>query len=411
MIMKRFTATILSLGILLYIGVIPAFAANAIDEARGKTGVAQEFQELEELCSDEFCITQAESIKVYNQLLQNMRESVSLYSSRIYGEYPDYYGGAYIDDQTGELVILVTDLSAITQNAIATFAEDSPQIRVQRCSIPYNHILDAIETVSENLQYFDDQGVHIDSIRDDIINNRVIINVQGLNPSKITIIKELADYDFLVFENSEGIVLDSTSRSGGKIFNVDTNMSSTLGFAAEREGVSGFVVAGHTAQENAVFATDDMNETKLGVTKESAWKNKSKADAAFVQAYNGITISNSLPGAGDIWGATTYEVPAGTTVYMYGAMSGYLKSGQIISISQTQNVGGLTISKQMVANYSAVGGDSGAPVMIYDGTFNGPKYTLIGIHSAHLKNGSSQIDYFSPYQNIVDELGITFVED
>lgn len=48
----------------------------------------------------------------------------------------------------------------------------------------------------------------------------------------------------------------------------------------------------------------------------------------------------------------------------------------------------------------------GAPILFYDGNYGGKAcYVLRGIHSGH--NSNTGILYFSPYKNIVVELGIT----
>ena len=54
-------------------------------------------KEMEKHHSNEFYITQMESIKLYNILLHNMEEQTKVYSSRVDCQYPDYYGGAYIE--------------------------------------------------------------------------------------------------------------------------------------------------------------------------------------------------------------------------------------------------------------------------------------------------------------------------
>ena len=59
--------------------------------------------------SNEFFVTQAESIEIYNQLLDSFK--ATNYSD--IGEtnliYPDYYGGAYINNETGELIIKIVE--------------------------------------------------------------------------------------------------------------------------------------------------------------------------------------------------------------------------------------------------------------------------------------------------------------
>ena len=60
----------------------------------------------------------------------------------------------------------------------------------------------------------------------------------------------------------------------------------------EKYMASGVVVAGHTAETvGDTFATDDAEETTIGDVVATAWRNRSTADAAFVEAARGITPS------------------------------------------------------------------------------------------------------------------------
>lgn len=405
--MKRFVTMILSVIMLLSIGVTPVFAASETETHAQQDALEAYFLELH---SNEFYITQMESIKTYNQLLQSMEMYAMTNSSSADSQYWDYYGGAYIDDQTGKLVVLVTDLSSFTLNKMRTFSRNGDSIQFQLCDTPYNQILNAIEILSENIEYLESQGVYIDSIRDDVLNNCVVVDMQELNPSKIAIVKTVADYDFLHFKNSEGITLDVSVEAGTGIYNVNTNMLSTLGFAATLDGEPGFVVSGHSAKTIGDEFATDAEELTIGTVIATAWRNKSTADAAFVQAARRITPTNELAsGSGNIWGTTSYRLPANTTISMLGQESG-LTSGKLQSYSVTSNhASGITIYDQWCATYSSDGGDSGAPIMLYEGKYDVSRYTLLGIHSG--RNTKSNVSYFTPYQNIVDELGIEFIDD
>lgn len=418
--MKRFIPIMIGLVILVLILNPPAFAADETGDSfvyglSDEREMAEALKkEMEKHHSNEFYITQMESIKLYNILLHNMEEQTKVYSSRVDCQYPDYYGGAYIDNQSGELVVLVTDLSEITLSRMTMFAQGSDLVRFELCNTSYNGILTAIKTLSENLEYFESQGVNIDCIRDDILGGHVVVDVQELDSSKIASIKAVANYDFLCFQNSEGMTLDTSVKAGSGIYNKETNMASTLGFAATLDGMSGVVVAGHTAETvGDTFATDDAEETTIGDVVATAWRNRSTADAAFVEAARGITPSNGLASSyGNIWDVLTYECPVNTSVCMAGAYSishNYgMAYGEIkgFNLTAAHGIGEPKIYDQWYATYKAYEGDSGAPVMIYEGNYDVPRYRLVGIHSG--RNKASTLPYISPYQNIVDELGITF---
>lgn len=399
---KRIVSMLMA--VLMAISVISTTALATAKE------ITDELQDPLEIHNNEFYINQMDSIRIYNQLLQDMKNETQAYSNYAESIYPSYYGGAYIDNQTGNLIVLVTDLPLGTHSQISTFAQDYASVQFKTCAVSYNQILDAIEILSDNIDLLESRGVHIDTIRDDVLNNCVVVDVQDSSSEKIETIKSIANFEFLHFQDSNGLTFDSTIRAGSGIYNVDTNNALTFGFAAELRGKPGFVTAGHAVETiGDQFATDDADEILIGTASATAWYNRSTADAAFIEANRGIIPSNLLVGSGDLWGASSWEFPIGTTIFMRGARSG-LTSGTLQSRNATSNhEGGVKLYHQWYGTYTARGGDSGAPVMTYDGNFDGPRYILIGIHSG--RNTQSQISYFSPYENIVDELGITFVED
>ena len=61
------------------------------------------------------------------------------------------------------------------------------------------------------------------------------------------------------------------------------------------------------------------------------------------------------------------------------------------------------VNNQMVASFSNAPGDSGGPVMVYNGMSGSQVlYKLVGI----IAGGNGTYGYFSPYQNIWNELGV-----
>lgn len=90
---------------------------------------------------------------------------------------------------------------------------------------------------------------------------------------------------------------------------------------------------------------------------------------------------------------------------MYGAFSG-LTSGMITSTNATINDGTYTFKNMGQATYSLQNGDSGAPILFYDGNYGGvSRYSLVGIHEG--QGGNAR--FFSKYAKIVDELGISAI--
>lgn len=385
---------------------------------------------------NEFYVTQSESIRIYNQLLNSFTAQPNIYAAN--GEtfsYPDYYGGAYINQETGKLVILVTDMSIATYAVNAVLPTENTGVTYQMCNISYNQIKQAINTISQNADVLREQGVFIRAILDDILNEGVIVYVEDLTEEKEQSIREIANYSFLRFENVEKAAEESGERnavrpaekiykelindtaratvaigSGWPIINTSTNELSTLGFPARRNGVTGFVVAGHAAKaENQSFTYRTFNGqyASLGTCKATAFYNSSTADAAFIEAGSGITTTTETYFGEYIWGASTY-LPVGTSIVMYGAVTGKLSKSIVTAIGgEYLYYKGMTIKEFCAAQYNSQKGDSGGPVMTYDGYFDGEhRYTICGIHAAEEFGG---VRLFSSYANIVKELNVTCI--
>lgn len=145
---------------------------------------------------------QTRSIEQYNQILDSMS---SAYSNEAM-IYPDNYGGAYIKEETGELVILMTDM----QNDSISYADnvsDKNGISYELCDVSYNELIEAVDIITENMGNLKEKGIHIVSVWAQPQYGQVVVGVKELTQDKIYEIKKFADYNFLVFQNSEGVQL------------------------------------------------------------------------------------------------------------------------------------------------------------------------------------------------------------
>ncbi|HWU87452.1 MAG TPA: hypothetical protein VN253_09260 [Kofleriaceae bacterium] len=98
--------------------------------------------------------------------------------------------------------------------------------------------------------------------------------------------------------------------------------------------------------------------------------------------------------------ARTSELTVGTRVYMQGAASSGLQAGRITATNVTsKRPSGLVLTGQIMANYTAIAGDSGAPVFLSGAqgevTFAG---IVVGTHDDE--------QLFSPWEGIQSDLGL-----
>ena len=359
--------------------------------------------------SREFYLTQAQSVETYNDILRNfVLQSDSAVGRTVINDeeddeirYPDYYGGAYIEEATGELIVMITEDSEYIYENINMCTDG--EFKYEICDVSYNEMTEIIEKLSEQIEYFDDLGIEITSIQDDILGGVVQVGVNELTERKADIITEVIGCDFLQFVEGENETEVAVAGGGHGIVSTNNGASSTIGFAATRGGVEGWVIAGHAV--NAIGEGINIHGTALiGTAVATAYRNDSTADAAFIRS-NGFHIpTNALARTGCyILGASTLDFPVNTVVYMLGNVSG-LTSGRITSTNATTRPSDdIILLNQTRATYASVGGDSGAPILFYDGNFGGKiSYTLLGIHHGTGASGK----YFSKYSEIVEQLGV-----
>lgn len=360
---------------------------------------------------NEFYITQTESVRIYNEMLEAFAEEnstvYSLMSETTEETYPEYYGGAYIDEN-GELVVLVTEMTNSVNAEVQQVTNDSSQVSTELCEVSYNEMCYVIDFLTDRMEMLRNQGVVIDSICDNIMDGKVIVSIIDLNQSKEEVVREYIDCEFLEFVNSDG--MESTANSVGGGYGIASdNGTSTAGFAAVYQSgeTVGLVAAGHAFQNFGDKAY--YNGEYIGFVWETAYYDGSTADAAFITPDSDVEITGILKNGGHVFGGFTTVYPVNSTIYMYGNVS-KLQSGKITSTSSSvyYNELDITFKKQCVATYSSQKGDSGAPILFFDGNYGGKSYYVIcGVQSGY--NKTKGVSFYSPYGNIVNELGITCV--
>lgn len=398
---KRFTALFMSITLVL---VSCAFGVTALENDMDSL-----FDDME--YDNEFYITQTESIRVYNEMLEAFAEenstTYSLNSQTSDETYPEYYGGAYIDDN-GELVVLVTEMTSAVSSKVRQATDNSSQVSTELCEVSYNEMCYVIDFLTNKMEELRNQGVVIDSISDNIMKGNVTVSIIDLNHNKEKLVREYIDCEFIEFVNSSGAESTASTVGGGYGIASDTG-TSTAGFAAEDTyyGVTGIVVVSHIFQD---FGDDAYyNGEYIGFVWESGYENNSTADASFIKQDGDVNITAVLKNNGRVFGGWTSELPVNATFSMYGNVS-KLQSGRITSTNTSvlYNSLNITFTKQCSATYYSQNGDSGAPILYYEGNYGGKTcYTICGIQSGY--NRSLGVSYFSPYKNIVNELGITCI--
>lgn len=119
-----------------------------------------------------------------------------------------FYGGTYLDRETGEQVILLTDLSKIGE-----FTDVPENVRFEKCNYTFAELSDEIKLINVKLGRLKDrnEGYAADVVAWGLhdMENRLFIDIYRMNDEKVQWFKEnVSNKSYLVFNNAESFPQD-----------------------------------------------------------------------------------------------------------------------------------------------------------------------------------------------------------
>lgn len=389
------------------------FPINVQAEHSGESTILMDY-------SEEYLMNQAESVQLYNVLLDSFTQDTNS-NNRMAHEidtvYPDFYGGAYVDLETGGLTIKLTDLGA-KQNLVDS-VRFNKNITYKLCDVTLNELDSIANDINEKTTDYVEHGVIIEVTKVDPVLSKVIVEIQDLDESMIRYLTKDMPSEVvkrIEWHKAEGRAIHNAYGGGQTIMNPDRGSSSTIGFAAKKGVISGFVIAGHAGDVGDEIRCSGV---LLGEITHNAYDYNTNADAAFVTAASGVSITNDLKTGQTIVDVETGRLPVGTVVYKYGMTTGWT-NGRVTAQNVRVNYFNddeevyYYVSGCVETDYYSQRGDSGGPVVYSAGSND--QYILCGIHSGNrvgneINENTGEYDveasYYSPYANIVAALDIT----
>lgn len=308
---------------------------------------------------------------------------MSSYAKNLQGtehDYPQYYGGAYVDED-GFLVIAVTEDVAECKKDLM-FRIDDSMVRYQLVSFNYS-FLQSIKNLIQN---------YIDSNRDDEVSrnikawgirqkmNKVIVYLEDTNDERIKGFKEkITSSDAVQFMPMAGhFVADTVSIDAG---NPIKNASVAYRALTVGSQIKGVVTAAHVVRLNNYIQTVGGTDFAKCIKRHYGVS----ADAAFCE----ITDANFVPSR-DIYGLSgailnnnTMDPIEGSIVYKVGSKTG-LTSGLIMDTDfACQYKDGTRFQHLTATSYGHDHGDSGGIVYYLTGSTR----FIAGVHCAGFENG------------------------
>ncbi|RZQ65937.1 S1 family peptidase [Amycolatopsis suaedae] len=285
------------------------------------------------------------------------------------------FGGAWIDDASGALVVGVTDRAKAAE---VTRAGARPKL-VRTSAAALDAMTDKLNSIAPSVPKW------ITRWGPDVANNSVTLTVLPGHSEKAKAVAAAAGLSEVRVEESPEVPQYYPSFQGGEAYNIGQSRCS-IGFSVR----GGFVTAGHCRTETGGGALT-KNGQALGQWGGASFPGN---DYAWVRTNSSWTPAGSVAGVGPVRGST--EAATGASVTKSGSTTGVTR-GTIGRKNQTVNypqgsVGGLTAT-----NAQCRPGDSGGAFI--SGT------QAQGVVSG----GSTSTCYFQPVNEILRVYGLSLV--
>lgn len=316
----------------------------------------------------------------------NMRSSES-------DNYPNYYGGSYIDDN-GNLNVMLTDEYVYDKDVDDLLSS----VKTEKCEYSYATLSETVDIVTDAMENGDSiirsrdaEQTYYEDITGSVLNdeeNVVEVYINGLNAEKSQWFYEnVCNSDCVVLKASTGSATEEVNNSGQGISTTNSQFSGAFRVKkTDDAGVHyGFITCAHGNSAGDTVYGDDGK--KIGTVKLRKYGNA--YDMAYVQMSAKNNFSNTITGSSYTLKSTNDDINSpvvGQYAYIF-ARYNKNKGGKITSTKVSFKYNGTTFSGMTGASYSSTSGDSGGlitttpsstnmtckPLGVHKGTFEGYK--------------------------------------
>lgn len=335
----------------------------------------------------------------YEEYLENNWKQVqiaeqvdNLLKNNYFNNYPEYYGGMYISDDSLNLIVqIVKDVNLQEKDleVIEKIISLNKNIIIEYVENSYNKLISYNNEITKYIENNDDEEIQSNYI--DVINNKVTLEISSDSDEKMKktvnkiLSKSRVNDKMINYRDASQIFLNATTIKAGQKYQV-VGWECSTGFRTKYNGKNGVVTAGHCLDKVGA-------DTQIGKIRVIQFKNNESYDYGFIETESNYTLSNDL--AYPYSGYKKLAPPNNTSplivVNMAIAKSGFrtgYTAGKVTSINTgTRNIKdsadpnkSYNISGLISASYNGNTGDSGAPVFVPKSDLNGS--ILIGIHNA-----------------------------
>lgn len=378
---------------------------------------------------------QSQAYGYYLQLLDEMQLITRSTSSEI---YPGYYGGAYINDEN-QLVIRIKDEEISTRARNELHTRMGQSVIFDSCRFSFNELNTTIQLLLSNMTSNEVIRRNITMLAIDVEQNKVAVCMRDTLCLQTRLLENsVADKSILTYIKSEDadstpINNESTTQSyntsdtlfyGGRIATGYTwgrilNTGSIGYRAIDGNGNKGFVTAAHVVLDSAGMLLSKIYDARttvqpIGTCYNYAYHNQNM-DAAFVECYDDVTLTNYIPGfttiPSDTLSTDLIRPVTGMYLNMIGHVSG-TKTGKVIypkSIlfphnAVDENSGQIVLRDVIIADFYGDKGDSGGLVFGEDADM---RYCAAGIYIGRGTLNGETVSMSVIANNANSSLGVT----
>jgi len=363
---------------------VPAFAGE------------NELHPISNIDNEEFSISSNEemSLEQYYKLIDyfNNVEYSPENDSPLIVNYPEYYGGAYLDDSKKLVVFLVEEF---IDSGIKTEIENiiGADVVFKEATYSFSHLMTIMERIN---------SVMIESSQNDYIvewmiidkENRIQVGLLNCNEAEIWNFKKyIIDDNSIYFIKVENKAVEDINVDTGVAIGSGSSGGGSVGYRVKKGNDTGIVTAAHVVTTGTYISFNGVNFAQ----GTSAWQCGGSVDGVFCKSTNSSYTPTNTVNASISIVTIMRDPPAGASVIMKGRNNH--SSGTIQSTNVSFPYGGATFTNLTSATYLRAGGDSGG--LVY--SLSGSSYYTTGVHRG---TNPSNTPVFSKSTQVAMQLGV-----
>lgn len=352
----------------------------------------------------EFVENENDSIKMNDKLLSYFSKNYGN-NSRSLGqdiEYPNYYGGSFIDDD-GNLNVMLTKNIKLDDN-IEKVLSNVSKIECKYSYAELSEVVDIVTIAMDNVDVKRSKGSeksYYQDIMGSALNdeeNVVEVYIKNLNDEKTEWFKNnVCDSDCILLKSSTSNATEEANTSGQKLSNDSYSFSGA--FRVKRTNDSGlhygFITCGHgNSVGSTIYGYDNK---KIGTVK--LHKYGGAYDMSYVEMSSKDNFSNTITGSPYTLKSTNDDISTpvvGQGAYIFATHNKNV-GGKVTSTKVSFKYNNVTFSNMIGANYSSQSGDSGGLITSTPSSTNSTCKPL-GVH----KGTFEKYKVFTSAMNVIN---------